>query len=344
MLNCWRQDPHRRPTFERVLNAITNEVESTLSSTPQPPQPTETPLEPTRTDHEIPGCASRVDQIAPSSRSPEISRQAYSTPPGYDASAFLEAGPAHPRLSHHLTAPGESARQRIPRVDSSPTNPVEITSREKRTGTGSNDKEPLAPPAPANTSAATTRAELMEMGASLGRSASFQVPGAPQHPQQQRQYVRTNSEDSVMQKAKALSRGGKRGMEKALLAADGGAASGMSSGPDEDVPRPAADGHESGKLEDRESPAALGMAVSKREPQGPRVRERTSGRGGEARAGIEPLGGAGEEQGRRARGGRQRDAGRVRPKKNRNVQVVHGFRLTTPAADGGVRGSSSSGV
>lgn len=269
MLNCWRHDPHRRPKFDRVHNSITTEAETLFSAKPALPQLKETPLEQARTDHVVSGSGARVEQSATSGSMPMISRQAHGAPPAYDSSAFLEAGPGVPQLSHAFTSSDKSARLQIPRVDSAPTHPVKFFSRKDLLGTGS-DKEPPAPLATGSPTGATTGDELAEMGAFLGRSASFQVPGTPQDPlQQRRQYVRTNSEDSVMQKAKALSRGGQQVRDEA-----------------------------------------------------------------QARAEAEPAAGTGDERESRAREGRQRDAGRVRPKKNRNVQVVHGFRLTAPAEDG----------
>ncbi|CAM9487507.1 unnamed protein product, partial [Hapterophycus canaliculatus] len=43
MLNCWRENPHRRPNFERVLHAVSKEAGSAFSSTPSLSPPTYAP-------------------------------------------------------------------------------------------------------------------------------------------------------------------------------------------------------------------------------------------------------------------------------------------------------------
>ncbi|CAM9187175.1 unnamed protein product [Pylaiella littoralis] len=330
MLNCWRDDPHRRPKFDRVLHSITAEAESTFSATPALSTLKEMPLGPTRTDFTMFGSAPGADRTAATGISPMIYRQTRGAPPGYEASAFREAGSAFPPPSSRMSAPATSAQLRTNGVDSAPTHLAMAASRGKSPGSAFVGREYWTSPAraAATTTATSNRAEL-----EMGRSASVHALGTPMVPhQQQQQYERTNSEDSIMRKAKALSRGGARRVDKAQAAGQG-AASGRSSAPGDEVPRPAADHQESGQLEGRENPVAAKLPRRVFELNGPRVRERSSDRGGEARAGVEPGGAAGEERGSRSREGRQRDPGRVRPKKNRIVQVVHGFRLTSPARD-----------
>ncbi|CAN0440080.1 unnamed protein product [Pylaiella littoralis] len=304
MLNCWRGDPHRRPKFDRILNNITNEAESMFSGIPALPALAKIPLKPIRANPTVPGSAAGVDGTvhsasspkisrqahwdspgygaatfleagsarpptvpgsaagmdgtAHSASSPKISRQAHWDPPGYGAATFLEAGSARPLISKHFSAPETSAQLRVPPG--------------KSPGSGSVDKEPLSSPATATT--ATTRAELVEMRAPLKRSEGAlrsKFPGIPRHPQQQqRQCLRTDSEDSFMRKAEALSRGGTTGMDKAQAAYQG-APSEISAVPDDEVLRPAADGQEPGQLKGQESPVAPDMPYRKLDVKGPRV-------------------------------------------------------------------------
>ncbi|CAN0434518.1 unnamed protein product [Pylaiella littoralis] len=62
MLNCWRHDPRRRPKFDRVLNSITTQAETTFSATSALPKLMETPLEQAP---KVPSCKFLVLTVRP---------------------------------------------------------------------------------------------------------------------------------------------------------------------------------------------------------------------------------------------------------------------------------------
>lgn len=382
MLNCWRQDPHRRPNFDRVLYSVKKEAELSSPATPTVSAPTK----PAGIQRGLSSSPIPLPRTMRKGSAPMISKQT-----GGSTSTSVEDVLTLPRFSSHASAPSQNAAPSPhsgdpPLVSRRGTFPtlVESVSHERRTARGSNRKGPSPSRATATTAGAvpqrnsgtTSSAEAGQKRSRFtgGHGAARPDDVDPDDPlrvaslasatssrpsdddlatsggsallnakvrgsTQPRQYrVRTKSQEWAREKAKSPSHRRRKGTDPVQVAVKGVGA-GLSSAPGRKVARPAADGRESRQPE----------AGSSHEAQNPRNADTRSGGGQAWAGGLEVVRGDRAES--REGWGAGRDgsgAGNVLSKKDQKVQVLHGFRLVTPAgdgvepsADGGISGTSS---
>ncbi len=179
MLNCWRQDPHRRPNFERVLHAIKKEAASPLiSATPALSPPTESAgvQESAGVEGGFLGPPAQVQQAMPSGGSPTIWEE---------GSGPLPTGGAAPRITRHSSAPTQKDAEpehsveppRIVRRDTAPT-PTSRAPRDKNKGRDSEKAGPSPPRALARMASARTLVEAVDMGTEAKPRASSRKKSA----------------------------------------------------------------------------------------------------------------------------------------------------------------------
>lgn len=153
MLNCWRQDPHRRPNFDRVLYAVKKEAESLSSAAPTLSPPTK----PACIQRELSGSPAPVQRTMRLSNTPMMSKQTSGS-----ASTSVEDASTLPRVSRHDSAPSQNAAPTL----------AKNASHERRTVRGSDRKEPSLPHATATVTEAVPQRNSTTSGAVVGQKPS----------------------------------------------------------------------------------------------------------------------------------------------------------------------------
>lgn len=185
MVNCWRQDPHRRPNFDRVLYAVKKEAESSSCATPTLSPSTKS----TCIQRGLSGSPAPVQRTKRSGSAPTISKQSNDTPGG-SASTYVEPT-TRPQLARHGSAPSHNdAPPRysgysggLPRVSRRDCFPAlaKNASHERRVVSGSDRKGRLPPRATATVNEAVPRLKCAPSGAGEGqkrsRFTSRAIPG-----------------------------------------------------------------------------------------------------------------------------------------------------------------------